>query len=149
MTTPAIPQKRTVFLIAQPTISRRKLPLNLGPLYEHGEVQVVLPMSDKPSFSPAKCYDVMAERLARFNPETDFLVWAGGDTLSAVMVGMILVNQEEPVWRFTWLRYERFRKDDGTRTDEGAKYVPVVIDLYEPDLETEVGDEMESEDVSP
>lgn len=125
-------RRPTVYLIAQPTISRRKAPLNLEPLYEHGEVQVVLPMSDAPTFNPVTCYEVMEKRLENFNPEIDFLVWAGGDTLSAVMVGMILINQAEPVWRFNWLRYERFRHPDGSRTDKGAKYVPVVIDLADP-----------------
>lgn len=125
-------RRPTVYLIAQPTVSRRKKPLNLAPLYDHGDVQVVLPMSDSPTFEPLKCFEVMEDRLSKFDPEIDFLVWAGGDTLSAVMAGMILINMEEPVWRFNWLRYERFRNPDGSRTDEGAKYVPVVIDLADP-----------------
>lgn len=125
-------RRPTVYLIAQPTLSRRKAPLNLAPLYEHGEVQVVLPMSDSPTFEPVTCYNVMEERLRHFDPEVDFLVWAGGDTLAAVMAGMILVNMEQPIWCFKWLRYERFRNADGSRTDKGAKYVPVVIDLADP-----------------
>lgn len=125
-------RRPVVYLIAQPTVSRRKAPINLKPLYEHGEVQVVLPMSDSPTFNPVTCYEVMEERLSRYDPDVDYLVWAGGDTLSAVMAGMILVNQEEPIWRFIWLRYERHRNEDGSRTDTGAKYVPVVIDLRDP-----------------
>lgn len=125
-------RRPVVYLIAQPTISRRKSPINLQPLYEYGEVQVVLPMSDSPTFKPVACYEVMEDRLSRFDPDMDYLVWAGGDTLSAVLAGMILVNQEDPIWRFTWLRYERYRNEDGTRTDKGAKYVPVVIDLRDP-----------------
>jgi hypothetical protein len=128
-------RRPTVFLIAQPTISRKKAPVDLAPLYEHGDVQVVLPMSDSPTFTPVKCYEVMEKRLNEFDPERDFLVWAGGDTLSAVMAGMILINQEEPIWKFNWLRYERHRNEDGTRTDKGAKYVPVVIDLREDTLD--------------
>jgi hypothetical protein len=131
MTVAEVPRP-TVYLIAQPTVSRRRPPLNLEPLYAHGEVQVVLPMSDSPTFTPVTCYEVMEDRLSRFNPEVDYLVWAGGDTLAAVMAGMILVNQEEPIWRFNWLRYERHRNADGSRTDKGAKYVPVVIDLRDP-----------------
>lgn len=125
-------RRPTVYLIAQPTLSRRKPPINLAPLYEHGDVQVVLPMSDSPAFEPTTCYKVMEDRLRHFDPDNDFLVWAGGDTLAAVMVGMILVNQEEPIWCFKWLRYERVRLEDGSRTDKGAKYVPVVIDLSDP-----------------
>lgn len=128
-------RRPTVYLIAQPTVSRRKPPLVLNPLYEHGEVQVVLPMSDSPTFKPIKCYEVMEERLSRFDPNLDYIVWAGGDTLSAVMVGMILVNREEPVWKFNWLRYDRAKNADGSRSDVGAKYVSVVIDLREPYIE--------------
>lgn len=122
----------TVYLIAQPTVSRRKAPPDLKPLYDHGEVQVVLPLSDSPTFNPVKCYEIMEDRLAHFDPERDFIAWAGGDTLSAIMVGMMLINRDEPIWKFNWLRYERFRQPDGRRTDEGAKYIPVVIDLRDP-----------------
>lgn len=125
-------RRPTVYLIAQPTVSRRKPPLNLEPLYKHGEVQVVLPMSDSPTFNPVTCYEVMENRLANFDPEIDMLVWAGGDTLAAVMAGMILVNRDNPIWCFKWLRYERHRQPDGSRTDKGAEYVPVVIDLHDP-----------------
>ena len=68
-------------------------------------------------------------------------MWAGGDTLSAVMVGMYLAQNE--IWQFNWLRYERRRLPDGTRTDDGAKYVPVVIDLAYED-----GDTPQSDDTS-
>lgn len=125
-------RRPTVYLIAQPTVSRRKAPPDLAPLYDHGEVRVVLPMSDSPTFKPVRCYEVMEDRLSHFDPELDFLVWAGGDTLSAVLIGMMLVNQEQPIWKFNWLRYERHRNADGSRTDKGAKYVPVVIDLRDP-----------------
>ncbi len=129
-------QTPTVYLIAQPSISRRKEPPNLKPLYEHGEVQVVLPTGDSPTFDPQKCYDMMHERLAKYNPETDFLVWAGGDTLAALMAGMYLGNEQ--IWRFRWLRYERHRLPDGSRTDEGAKYVPVVIDIFDPSPDMDI-----------
>lgn len=134
MTVPEV-RRPVIYLIAQPTVSRKKAPVNLAPLYEHGEVKVVLPTGDSPTFTPVKCYEVMERRLADFNPDRDFLVWAGGDTLSAVMAGMILVNQEDPVWRFNWLRYERVRNADGSRSDHGAKYVPVIIDLREDTVE--------------
>jgi hypothetical protein len=133
--TPPETRRPIVYLIAQPTASKRKAPLDLSPLYVHGDVQVVLPMSDSPSFQPLRCYKVMARRLEQFDPEVDFLVWAGGDTLSAVMVGMILINFEVPIWRFKWLRYERHRHEDGTRTDQGAKYVPVIVDLCSPQID--------------
>ena len=75
---------------------------------------------------------VMASRFQGFNPDTDFLVWAGGDTLAALLVGMLLMERE--VYRFQWLRYERKRLDDGSRTDEGAAYVPITVDLRDPQI---------------
>lgn len=71
--------------------------------------------------------DVIEARLAHFDPEIDYIAWAGGDALSAMMVGMALVGME--IWCYRWLRYERVRLANGQRTDEGAYYVPVTIDL--------------------
>ena len=127
-----------VYLIAAPAISRRKPPVNLNPLYVHGEVQVVLPMGDSPTFSPVKCFKIMDERLHSYDPDIDFLVWAGGDTLAAVMAGMLLAERE--IWAFKWLQYNRFRLEDGTRTDDGASYAPVTIDLTDPQCDLELAD---------
>lgn len=138
MTTAAKIATPTVFLIAQPMIQRRKKPPNLKPLYEHGEVQVIIPTSDSPTFNAQKCYEMVENRLAGYDPEVDFLVWAGGDTLAALMAGMYLGNED--IWRFRWLRYERHRLPDGSRTDEGAKYVPVIIDLEDPQSEIDSDD---------
>jgi hypothetical protein len=134
------PSRPTVYLIAQPSISRSKKPIDISPLYEHGDVKVVLPMGDSPTNRPSESYCIMEDRLATFDPDRDFLVWASGDVLSAVMTGMILTNMEEPIWKFNWLRYERARDSDGSRSHVGAKYVPVVIDLEEPQLELLAGD---------
>lgn len=133
MSAPAT-RRPVVYLIAQPTVSRNKTkPFDLNPLYDHGEVQVVLPMGDSPTFTPIKCMDVIEKRLEAFDPDIDFLVWAGGDTLAAVMVGLALAQME--IWCFRWLRYERARLPDGSRTDIGAKYTPVDIDLSDPSYE--------------
>ena len=141
MAAPEISRRPVVYLIAQPTVSRNKSKnFNLDPLYDHGEVQVVLPMGDSPTFTPEKCMDVIERRLEAFDPSIDFLVWAGGDTLAAVMVGMALVNRD--IWAFQWLRYERARLADGTRTDEGAAYVPVTIDLAQPEPYEEADEQL-------
>jgi len=129
-----------VYLIMQPTSSRTREPLDLVPLYDHGEVKIVLPRMDSPTAHPLSCYEKMEANMRGFDPDIDFLAWAGGDKLSAVMVGMILVNAEEPIWRFNWLRYERHRSSDGSRTNRGAKYVPVVIDLFDPNATEELDD---------
>jgi hypothetical protein len=152
MTTAAAPQRArsaVVYLIAQPSISRRKKPVNITPLYEHGEVQLVLPQGDSPTFTPRKCLDKMCDRLfpevgRNYDPETDYLVWAGGDTLAALLTGMLLAEQE--IWSFKWLRYERARLPNGDRTDEGAVYVPITVDLTDPQLDLSIEDEDSNDD---
>lgn len=131
MIMPQSPARRpVVYLIAQPTVSRTKKPPVLDDLYNHGDVQVVCPTGDSPTFKPRECLAAMEQRLEQFDPDVDFLVWAGGDTLAAVFAGLLLAERE--VYEFTWLRYERRRLEDGTRTDDGAKYVPVRINLCDP-----------------
>lgn len=132
------PRKPVVYLIAQPTISRNKKPINLEGLYAFGEVQTLCPQGDSPTFVPDRVLRTMEGRLADFDPEVDFLVWAGGDTLSAVFAGMLLAEME--VWCFTWLRFERDRKPEGGRSEEG-KYVPVQVDLTDPiQVQETIGD---------
>jgi hypothetical protein len=130
-----------VYLIEQPKISKRKAPPNLGPLAEHGDTQLVLPAGNFPTFSSRKCFELIERSLFPdvghvYDPEFDYLVWAGGDTLSAIMVGMLLAERE--IFCFKWLRYERKKLEDGSRTDEGATYVPCVIDLCDPQLDLEM-----------
>jgi hypothetical protein len=113
--------------------------MNLDPLYDHGELRVVLPTGDAPAFRPGECMNTMAARFEHFDPELDFIVWAGGDTLAAVMVGFLL--HERGFHVFNWLRYERRRLDDGSRTDDGAKYYPVKVDLRDPQANLELAGE--------
>lgn len=121
------PRRPVVYLIAQPTVSRTKKPFDLQPLYQWGEVQVVCPPGDSPTFAPQRCLTIMENRLEAFDPEVDFLVWAGGDTLSAVMAGMLLAERD--IWRFQWLRFERDRETGTGRRLETGKYAPVIVDL--------------------
>jgi len=137
-------RKPIVYLIAQPTVSRRKAPPNLAPLYKHGEVVPLLITGEQPTFNPRSCFEVLEKRFQAFDPDIDYLVWAGGDTLAAVMAGMLLA--ERNIFCFNWLRYERFRLPTGERVDEGAIYVPVEIDLADPQLELLHGEEVDEFD---
>jgi hypothetical protein len=139
---PALPpafsvrRKPVVYLIAQPTVSRTKKNMNLDPLYNHGDLKVLIPAGESPAFNPTKCIEIMAARFEHFDPTVDFLVWGGGDTLSAVMAGFLL--SERNIQVFNWLRYERKRLPDGTRVDDGAIYVPVKVDLREPQMDLDI-----------
>lgn len=103
----------------------------LNPLYIFGDVVTIVPSGDSPTQEPQYCYETIDMRLKSFDPEIDFLVWAGGDVLTAIMVGMVLVSRD--IWHFQWLRYERKRLPSGERTDEGATYIPTLIDLTVPE----------------
>lgn len=129
-------RKPVVYLIAQPTVSRNKKPIPLDALYDHGEVCVLCPAGLSPSSKPGDVLVLMENRFLPFDPDVDHLVWAGGDTLSAMFAGMLLAQRD--IWEFSWLRYERPRTPDGGRTDVGAKYEPVWIDLANWDDEEDV-----------
>lgn len=129
-------RKSVVYLIAQPALSRNRRPLNLEPLYSHGEVCVVAPspnpLTDS-AFTPVQTYELIKERLKLFDPDNDFIVWAGGDKLLALLVGAAFAELD--IWCYKYLRYERRRLPSGERTDDGATYVPELIDLTTDDDE--------------
>lgn len=124
----------TVYLIAQPTVARNGSTPDLRPLAEHGEIRVLIAAGEYPTFHPERCRRLIEDRLKHFNPETDFLAWAGGDTLAAVMAGMVLADMaDENDWpTFRWLRYERGKDAEGRRTEVGAHYAPIEVPTYNP-----------------
>ena len=113
-----------VFLIAQPTIAKNGHLPDLTPLADYGEVTLVVEVGERP------------DRLKDFDAETDYLVWAGGDTLSAVMAGAILTQLGHRFFR--WLRFERGRRKGVAeaggqarveRDDNRGWYTPVEVML--------------------
>lgn len=122
-----------VFLICQPSIRKDGSMPDLKPLAEHGEVILLVHAGDRPTFSPSETKVLQSriiEKLRDFDPNQDFLVWAGGDTLCAVMTGVALERLEFN--RVRWLRYDRGRDPaTGRRTDANARYVPVEYPLHE------------------
>lgn len=129
-----------VFLIAQPTVRREdgSTP-KLEPLARYGEVVVLIPAGDRPAFQPFRTLELLRRKLADFNTETDYIAWAGGDTLGAVLAGTVLADLG--MSNFRWLRYDRAKDASGRRVDEGAQYLPVEIDLG--DLDDLEGNQLE------
>ena len=125
-----------VFLIAQPTIAKNGHLPDLTPLADYGEVTLVVEVGERPAFKPGEVFNLAKDRLKDFDAETDYLVWAGGDTLSAVMAGAILTQLGHRFFR--WLRFERGRRKGVAeaggqarveRDDNRGWYTPVEVML--------------------
>lgn len=117
-----------VFLIAQPSVKKDGELPDLKPLAAFGDITVVIETGEAPAFRPGEAYEKVKDRLQDFDAENDFLAWAGGDTLSAVMAGAALVAMGHR--RFNWLRWERKRLPDGKRSQHTGQYTPVEVMLF-------------------
>lgn len=122
------------YLIMQPSVARNGKMPNLEPLAAHGTLKVLVAAGEYPTFHPGRCLDLIANRLSDYDPERDLIAWVGGDTLAAVLTGVVLADMaaEEGWPRFRWLRYERGRTEDGSRTDVGARYLPIWVPFQKP-----------------
>lgn len=112
-----------VFLIAQPTLSRNGYFPKLEPLSEHGdEVITLIPLGMRLLENPVRSMAICARRLRahHFNYREDALVWAGGDTLGAVLVGYLLSQLNVP--EIIWLKWNRVQNSNGEWVDEGGSY---------------------------
>lgn len=120
-------ERGRVFLIAQPTIAKNGRLPDLTPLADYGDVTVLVEGGEYPSFRPGETWQRVAARLQDFDAEADYLAWAGGDTLAAVMAGAALVALGHRTFR--WLRFDRAHTRDGGRDNNSGAYVPVEIQL--------------------
>jgi len=68
------------------------------------------------------------ERLIGYDPRIDYMVWAGGDPLAAVLVGAILGKMGFN--HIKWLRFDRLiNPETGRRMTWKGNYMPVQITL--------------------
>lgn len=98
-------ERPRVFVINEPTVSRTGRRPDLHPMEKYGEVRTLVKEGEYPSFAPREALQRITERLRDFDPNRDFLAWAGGEPLSAVMVGSLLADMD--ITDVRWLRYER------------------------------------------
>jgi hypothetical protein len=118
-----------VFVLAEPSIPKSSTGrvIDLTPLNEWSDdVRFLVLRGQFPTFAEDGLYRQVLGSLGQFDPQTDFLVWAGGDALSALMAGMALGSMG--IKRFRWLRHERTKLPDGTRDASRGRYVPIWID---------------------
>lgn len=123
-----------VYLIAQPSVSRHSPGPRIESLREYGEVRTLVLSGEAPGNNPDATMNRIERRLSAFRYEQDYMVWAGGDHLAAVMAGWCLSELEVPY--INWLRVDR-PKDPvtGRRIDELAKYNVVRVTFFEPQKE--------------
>lgn len=133
-----------VFLIAQPTIKGNGAMPDTSDLGRYGTVHVLVRTGELPFRDPVKVLDLMEERLADFDPDIDYMVWVGGDTLSAVMAGYMLRAYD--VRRVKWLRWSRPPNPERPSERLAGRYVPATIDFEDPQLPLELDDPDETEE---
>lgn len=128
----------TVYLINAPTLSGSGRLPDLTPMAEYGTIKVLVENGEYPSFKPQECLRKIYQRLKDCDEERDYIAWAGGEPLSAVMVGAVLADLDKTSIR--WLRFERGRNERGERDARCGHYNVVSVPIYDEDaLETAKG----------
>lgn len=148
MTSPRTDRPPKVFLLAQPSIARSGATPDLSPLGEFGDVTVLMTPDLNPLFAPAKSATSVERKLEDFDPDYDFLTAAGGATLAALVIGVVLGQMD--IEEFTWLSYQRGVDASGRRTNSGGYYRPVRLSLGQLDLgigNEDINEEEEDDDV--
>lgn len=102
-----------------------------GPNYvliaQFGNIKYLVENGEYPVFNDT-IRDKILNRLKDFNYEADYIVWGGGDPLSALLVGNCLAEIGVPSIR--WLRLDRkYDARTGQRSPWFGNYTPVTIHL--------------------
>ena len=107
-------------------IQSTRYPADVSPAKIYGEIEYVLGTSDRTSSSPELSARKLFKALDSFEPEHDFILWAGGDPLSCMLTGAVLA--ELGILRYKYLRFEKDRSSGRSEPVTGF-YVPVQVDL--------------------
>lgn len=99
---------------------------DVSPAAVYGEIVFILSAGDRTCSNPEISMDKLTRGLENFNYREDFIVWAGGDPLSAIVAGAILFDLG-----ITKFRFLRFEKNRGTKPGQQVNgfYSPVEVDL--------------------
>lgn len=116
-----------VYLINQPTIAKNGYAPNLTSLAKYGEIKILLETGRQPDFDTPGCLNLIHSRLSTFDPDTDYIAWAGGAPLAVALTTAALMILG--IYRVRWMRLDRAHGKDGTRDASKGKFVPVVVDL--------------------
>jgi hypothetical protein len=115
----------TVYLVQQPPATSKGWTPDISKAAEHGQVKVMLTSGDRPAYHPDRCRRLLLDKLARFDPNHDFILWAGGDAWGLFLTGTVLHELGHRSYRF--LRYERGVDAQGQRVHGQYYYVPTEV----------------------
>jgi len=101
---------------------------DVSPAAVYGEIIFVLSAGDRTCSNPELSAEKLTKALKDFNYREDFIVWAGGDPLSAIVTGLVLSNLGMKKFRF--LRFEKNRHTKPGQPVTGF-YSPVEVNLEE------------------
>ena len=110
-----------VFVIQDPGIAR-----DFSSALDYGSLIFILEKNDRPSYDPKIVHKKIRDSLFNNFSSEDYIIWAGGDPMAPVLVGIVL--REIGFDKFKNLRWERVRDKNKRRTGDGY-YVPVTVEL--------------------
>jgi hypothetical protein len=97
-------------------IQNTRYPADVSPAKIYGTIEFVLGPGDRTSSNPELSARKLFDALETFEPEHDFVLWAGGDPLSCML-------------RYKYLRFEKERGKGGHGEPVTGFYVPVQVDM--------------------
>lgn len=100
-----------VYLIARPTVRHNGALPDLRPLKAYGTLVVLNRPDEDPRRDFKAVVKLMWERLEGYKPTEDYIAWAGGNTICAVIMGYLLAEMEAE--HFLWLRWDRDKSPEG------------------------------------
>jgi hypothetical protein len=101
---------------------------NFEPATKYGRLETLFESSDRTFADPSAAKKKVLAKLANFNPETDYLLWANfGDPASLWLTIMVLVARGYTKLKF--LYWSRGRAPGGTMSNDSGFYFPVELDV--------------------
>jgi hypothetical protein len=99
---------------------------DVSPAAVYGEIQFVLSTGDRTCANPELSMHRLRQAFADFDPMHDYILWAGGDPLSAIVAGMVMIDMK--IRQFRYLRFEKNRNTKPGQPVTGF-YSPVEVRL--------------------